>query len=86
MGTRLFWRSALERAAKTAAQAALTVFLGDAALNIINVNWPETAALAATAALTSLLTSIVSSGVGPASSPSLVEDGSGTAAGPREQI
>lgn len=70
-----FWRNAiLDRGAKSFAQALLLVFLGDSALNVINVNWPEALGLASTAALISVLTSIVSSPVGPEGSPSIVKD------------
>lgn len=70
MITRSFWADALERAVKTAAQAALGVFV--AGVTIMSVNWTEAAAIAGTAALVSILTSIASSGVRHQDSGSLI--------------
>ncbi len=77
MWNRVWMAAAAERALKTAAQSMLALFLGDAALNVVNVNWGSAVAVSATAALVSLLTSIVSTPVGPSNSPSLVSDGTG---------
>lgn len=72
MNRRQFWVSSAERALKTFAQSVVAVFLGDQALNVLNADWGDTFAVAATATLLSFLTSIASSGLGPDSSPSLV--------------
>lgn len=72
MWTRVFWREALERALKSAAQAPLLVWLvGDAIANIWTLNWSMGFGVAAGAAVISLLTSIASAPLGPANTPSL---------------
>lgn len=75
MFTSAFWRASIERAVKTAAQAAATV---------MTVDWADWFAFQATleavggsalvAALFSLLTSIASAQVGAKGSPSLAAD------------
>lgn len=70
MLNKIFWADAAERAVKTAAQAALGVFV--AGVTIMSVNWAEAAAIAGTAALVSILTSIASSGVRHQESGSLL--------------
>jgi GGDEF domain-containing protein len=71
MFTADFWTAALERALKSAAQAALLV-LGADQLNVINVAWDDVAGFAAGGAVLSVLTSVVSANIGPTGSPSLV--------------
>jgi hypothetical protein len=69
MSTR-FWRETAERAAKTAAQAALLV-LGADQLNALSADWAQVVGFAAGGAVLSVLTSIASSRVGDPT-PSLV--------------
>lgn len=57
-GIRKWCIAAGVRAAKTAAQTALAA-IGTTAVAITELDWPQIAALAATAAVTSVLTSIV---------------------------
>lgn len=72
MWTAGFWKSALERAIKTFAQAALALLTGDG-LGVLDVDWATVASVGALAAGASVLTSIVSLGFGPAGSPSVVD-------------
>lgn len=74
MWTAGFWRSAVERAVKTAAQAGLAFFVvGET--GIADVDWATVGGVAAVAAVASVLTSLVSAPFGPAGTPSLVYDG-----------
>lgn len=59
MFTLAFWKAAVERAVKSAAQT-LVLLIGTGAVGITALNWPELLGLTATAALLSVLTSIVS--------------------------
>lgn len=68
-----FWFDAAERAVKTFAQALLGVFI--AGVTILNADWVDALAVAATAALVSVLTSIASSGAGEPETASLVGGG-----------
>lgn len=70
MRSRQFWEDAAERAGKTFAQALLGVFV--AGVTIMSVDWVDTLAIGATAALVSVLTSIASAGVRNPESASLV--------------
>jgi hypothetical protein len=63
MLTWIFWRDALERAVRTAAQALIGVFAAGAT-GVLDVAWPAALSAAGLAALVSLLTSVVASGVG----------------------
>lgn len=74
MWTTAFWRGAAERAAKSAAQALLLLWVGDGAFDVWTVDWRLAGGVAAGAVLLSLLTSATSAGTGPAGSPSLVDD------------
>lgn len=71
MRTAEFWLAAAERAAKTAAQVAVT-FVGADLLNAFAVDYERVAGLALGAALVSVLTSVASAQVGPKGTPSLV--------------
>lgn len=74
MWTAGFWRGAVERAVKTAAQAGLAFFVvGET--GIADVDWATVGGVAAVAAVASVLTSLVSAPFGPAGTPSLVYDG-----------
>lgn len=66
MFTAKFWRDATERAVKTAAQTAATLFVGQ--VTILNIDWTAAGALVGTATLLSLLTSLASAGLGDADS------------------
>ena len=67
-------RSIIERAAKTAAQS-LLLFVGAAqGLDLFTLDWQRALGAAAAGAVLSILTSIASLGVGPAGTPSLVDD------------
>lgn len=75
MSTKRFWTSALERAVKTAGQSVLTVWaVGDGVLNALTVDWALAGGIAAGGFVLSLVTSIASAGVGPAGTPSVVEE------------
>jgi len=67
----VFWRNALERAAKTVAQSLVAVF-GAGAFNLLTANWSVVLATALMTGALSVLTSIISAPIGPADSPSLV--------------
>ena len=68
-----FWRDALERAVKTAAQTVVGLLV--AGVTVLDIDWGQAAAVTGTAALASILTSLISSGVGDHGSASLVDDG-----------
>jgi hypothetical protein len=73
MWTRKFWMDAAERAAKSAAQAALLYFGGDQVFDAWQAHWAGAGAVALGAAVLSVLTSLVSAKVGDSSSASLVD-------------
>ena len=67
-------RSIAARAIKTAAQS-LLLFVGAAqGLDLFTLDWQRALGAAAAGAVLSILTSIASLGVGPAGTPSLVDD------------
>lgn len=67
-----FVKETVERAVKTAAQAALAFFVvGQTMLD--GVDWAQVAGAAAVGAIASILTSIVSGPFGPQGTPSLVD-------------
>jgi hypothetical protein len=63
---------ALERAIKTAAQAASALLVGEG-VGLLDINWGVVGSIAGLAALASVLSSIVTSGVGQPNSPSAVK-------------
>lgn len=71
MFTRAFWKKATERAAKSAAQAAVLV-IGADQVNAFAADWADVAGFALGGAVLSVLTSIITSGVGPGDDPSAV--------------
>ncbi|MGH3388940.1 MAG: holin [Actinomadura sp.] len=71
MFTANFWRDAIERAIRTAAQALIGI-LGAGATGLLDIDWPAALSAAGLAALLSLLTSIVASGVGTKGTAALV--------------
>ncbi|MER7280433.1 holin [Dactylosporangium sp. NPDC000244] len=68
-----FWKAAAERAAKTFAQAALALLVGDG-IGVLDIDWGKVGSVGLLAAVASLLTSLVSAPFGPVGSPSVVED------------
>ena len=69
-----FWKGSAERAAKTAAQAALAFFvIGET--GVADVDWLTVGGVAVVAAIASVLTSLASAPFGPENTPSLVWDG-----------
>ena len=73
MWTTQFWRAALERAIKSAAQGAIAA-IGVAAIGVLDVDWPGVIAAAGLMAILSLLTSIGSEAVTGSGSPSLTPE------------
>jgi len=72
MWTGEFWKQTVERAIKTAAQAAVAFFIvGETVVQ--DVDWAIVGGGAAVAAIASVLTSLASAPFGPADTPSLVE-------------
>lgn len=69
-----FWKGALERAAKSAAQTLLLMWISDVPLDLLQIDATRAVGLAAGAAVLSVCTSIVSAPLGPKGSPSLVDD------------
>lgn len=72
MWTRSFALAVVERALKSFAQCLLGLWLGDAAFDLIQVDWVHSLGLAGGAALLSVLTSVVSAPFSPTGSPSLL--------------
>lgn len=73
MFTKTFWLDAGERALKTFAQVLLSVF-AVSGVTVLNADWTEALAVAATATLGSFLTSIVSNKISSTDTASLVEE------------
>lgn len=69
--TGAFWSDTIERAVRTAAQAALGV-IGAGAVGLLDVEWGTTASVAGLAAVVSLLTSFVAGGTGDPASAGFV--------------
>lgn len=74
-----FWRAAGERAAKTAAQAAILAILGSGmmsaeAVNAFEINWLVVLGFAVGGAVLSVLTSVVSANFGKNAGPSLADE------------
>lgn len=68
---RRFWRAALDRALKTAAQGLIGFWaVGDGVLNVWEVDVKQAAGIALGGALLSLVFSVASGPVGPVDSPS----------------
>lgn len=73
MWTKLFWKEAAERAAKSAAQAAVALIGVDALIPAWNIDWLSIGGAALTMAVLSVLTSIVSNPLADKGTPSLVK-------------
>lgn len=73
MFTGEFWKSAVERAIKTVAQALVAV-VAATSFDWFSADWRAVAGTAATAGVLSLLTSVASAGAGDKGTPSLVRD------------
>lgn len=71
MWTAKFWKQALERAIKSAAQALIGLWLVDGVFNVLTVDVKLAGGVAAGAAVLSVLTSLVSLPIGDTDSPSL---------------
>ena len=69
LSEKLFWVAAGERAVKTFAQSLVALFA--AGVTILNIDWQQGLAVAATAALVSVLTSVASVRLGEFEGPSL---------------
>ena len=69
MRTRAFWTATAERAAKSAAQALLLLWVGDGVFNILDVDPRLAGGVAAGHAVLSVLTSIASTSIGDSRSP-----------------
>jgi hypothetical protein len=69
--TKLFWLATGERSLKSAAQALLLLWGGDA-FNLFSVDVVDAAGIAVGAAALSVLTSLVSASVGSSDDPSLL--------------
>jgi len=74
MFSKAFWKSAAERAVKTAAQTYIAVASVGGVFDLASISWTAIGAAAASATVLSVLSSIVSLGAGPEGSPSLVVD------------
>lgn len=73
MFTASFWKSAVERAIKTVAQALIAV-LAAGQFDWVHADWKAIVGTALTAGVLSILTSVASEGIGPKGSPSIVAD------------
>lgn len=73
MFTKLFAKTAAERAIRTAAQALLALWATDIS-GVLEVDWVQAGSVAALAALTSILMSIVATGVADKGTASFVKD------------
>lgn len=69
LSEKLFWIAAGERAVKTFAQSLVALFA--AGVTILNIDWQQGLAVAATAAVVSVLTSVASVRLGEFEGPSL---------------
>lgn len=69
LSEKLFWIAAGERAVKTFAQSLVALFA--AGVTILNIDWQQALAVAATAAVVSVLTSVASVRLGQFEGPSL---------------
>ena len=69
LSEKLFWIAAGERALKTFAQSLVALFA--AGVTILNIDWQQGLAVAATAAVVSVLTSVASVRLGEFEGPSL---------------
>lgn len=73
MFSKLFAKTAAERAIRTAAQALLALWATDIS-GVLEVDWVQAGSVAALAALTSILMSIVATGVADKGTASFVKD------------
>jgi hypothetical protein len=73
MFSKLFAKTAAERAIRTAAQALLALWATDIS-GVLEVDWVQAGSVAALAALTSILMSIVATGVADKGTASFVKE------------
>ena len=66
-----FWKDAVERAVKTAAQTAVAL-IGTGSLGLFEIDWVQIGSVTAVAAILSVLTSVASDPVGDSGTASLV--------------
>lgn len=71
--TILFWRAALERSLKSAAQGAILAGVGVAKFDALTASWETIGGAALGAAVLSVLTSVASDAVTSGSGPSLTD-------------
>jgi len=69
----IFWKDAVERAVKTAAQAGILAIGASEGFNLFDLDWRSFAGFALGGAFLSLLMSVASAGVGDNDSASLVK-------------
>ena len=67
-----FWKDAAERAIRTAAQSLIALTATDIS-GVLEVDWVQSASVAALAALTSILMSIAATGVGNSQDASAIK-------------
>ena len=72
MYTLTFWKDAVERAIRTAAQALLALWATDVS-GVLAVDWVQAGSVSALAALTSLLMSVAATGTGSQDSASVLK-------------
>lgn len=69
--TRAFWKAAIERAVKTAAQTAIVAGVGAAGFDALNGDWKTIGGAALGGAILSVLTSVASDAITDGTGPSL---------------
>lgn len=72
MFTRIFWTQTVERAVKSAAQAAIIAVGATQAFDLFTLDWANFGGIVAGGAFLSILTSLSSEPFGPDDSPSVV--------------
>jgi LDH2 family malate/lactate/ureidoglycolate dehydrogenase len=72
MNSSKFWKDAIERAIKTAAQTGVAL-LSVESISPLDMDWQQIGLTVAMAAVISILTSVASSGVGDNTSASLIK-------------
>lgn len=73
MLTASFWRDAIERSVKTAAQTAVGLLTADQVIGVLDVDWGDSFSVVGLATLVSLLTSVASARVGARGTASMID-------------